>query len=125
MRPPSLFVKIIRILPNINPIEMKGQAREMAQLLKPRLITKTVRDEASLCLLKRLLSLFLFAWQSILEAIPDIPVHTNGSADAEPPVLSALSGEWLVPWGAYAVPTPLGSGISAVRSESLFHYLVH
>ncbi|XP_038171261.1 rho GTPase-activating protein 28 isoform X2 [Arvicola amphibius] len=31
---------------------------------------------------------------SILEAIPDIPVHTNGSADAEPPpVLSALSDD--------------------------------
>ncbi|KAH0504216.1 Rho GTPase-activating protein 28 [Microtus ochrogaster] len=30
---------------------------------------------------------------SILESIPDIPVHTNGSADAEPPVLSALSDD--------------------------------
>ncbi|XP_076405939.1 rho GTPase-activating protein 28 isoform X1 [Peromyscus maniculatus bairdii] len=30
---------------------------------------------------------------SILEAIPDIPVHTNGSADAEPSVPSALSDD--------------------------------
>ncbi|XP_057614536.1 rho GTPase-activating protein 28 [Chionomys nivalis] len=30
---------------------------------------------------------------SILEAIPDIPVHTNGSADSEPPVLRALSDD--------------------------------
>lgn len=32
-------------------------------------------------------------WQSILEAIPDIPVHTNGSADTEQSVQRALSDD--------------------------------
>lgn len=35
-----------------------------------------------------------FAWQAILETIPDLPVHSNGSPEPGQPVQNAVSGEW-------------------------------